>query len=798
MEPMVLNWATRYYYTGMGLPAPANANENPRYEESFKTLLADPISKLLGKETTTAQQEITSFLQQYQALGIKSPFYTLPYLAEHFSEGGDWKKYVSDFIQKTSVCVGVVNGGKAMHVYSDGKKALGVFPYAVHILGSKDIANQGTDILNDLIFGADVMISDEYITALKEICKISKKYEEAVLNRKVEIEHFLNGQLSTEPIPVVSPAFPPYEVRKLFRNLPEVNLYDSKHMQAYMYASQTSQLAPGVFDYLKTVMNQVSVTESKPESKNPGMPNVDETPGAVSCSDPDKLPDTGNLFAVPEEGVQFETLGDLLDYYVRDGYLDKSWTVGDTIYYFSLPDDDPYSPAPVYNFDTATTSQDNKNYLLKILEHMNLVNEETDTSVMTVNHLLTELRKEGSQIRKEDLHSLLKTLLRICAVKSTRDVMSIKKGETDFSYQVVRQAKAMSESGIPLDRTIGEIIDGQERTPTADDLAALAYKLELPRDLTISDIMNGMTEHKDDTVSRLAQLPEDQLAKVLSEPFLEAVLPIVQHRHATVSQFNSLLELATYRETTQSLKDEIAEVTKEQQKISSISDLVASSSITEELRQELTELMVLKANQKPTASPRTLDDVLQSDLLPTDLNVELAQLLNKRNEPEDRIRMVREELEVYDSLEQLVQVGVLPERLQRYAQIDSMQKLLGNNILTYEFKHELAQELKGAKNSDSDFIPDFQYEVAEILLKGVRKYLQKITPKMSFKEQSQYRSKAVPIFYQFISVLASKPDGIQSLDRELTKLLDTADEALKPLIQEAYNELQQHMSGSSS
>lgn len=791
MEPMVLNWATRYYYTGMGLPAPANAAENPKYEESFKTLLSDPIVKLLGKETSLTQQEVTGFLQQYQALGVKSPFYTLPYLAENFT-GGDWKSYVSDFIQKTVVCVGVVNGGKAMHVYASNKKALGVFPYAVHILGSKEIANQGTDILNDLIFGADATISDEYIDALKEICRISKKYEEAVLNRKVEIEHFIGGKLTAEPIPVVSPAFPPYEVRKLFRNLPEVNPYDSKHMQAYMYASQTSQLAPGVFEYLSKIMNQVSVTESK----NPGMPNVEETPGVTTCSDPERLPDSGNLFAVPEEGVQFGTLGDLLDYYARDGYLDTSWSIGDTIYYFSLPDDDPYRPAPVYDFDASPMSQYNKDYLLKILEHMNLVNENVDTSVMTVNHLLAELRGEGTSVKKEDLNALLKNLLRVCAIKSTRDVMSVKKNETDFSYQAVRQAKAMSDFGIPLDRTIGEIIDGQERTPTADDLAALAYKLELPRDLTISDIMNGLTEHKDDTVSRLAQMPEDQLAKALSEPFLEAVLPIVQHRHATVSQFSSLLELMTYRETQQSLKDEIASVTKERKKISSLSDLVASSDITEELRQELTELMVLKANQKPAASPKTLNDVLQSDLLPTDLNIELAQLLNKCNNPvEDRTNIVRKELEAYTSLEQLVQVGLLPERLQKYAKIDSMQKLLGNNMLTHEFKHELHEALSG---NDPNFTPDFQYNVAEILLKGVRKYLQKITPAMSFKEESQYRSKAVPIFYQFISILASKPDGAQSLDRELTKLLGTADDSLKPLIQEAYNELQQHISGSSS
>ena len=70
MEPMVLNWATRYYYTGMGLSAPANVGDNPKYEESFKTLLSDPICKLLGKDIISLS-EITEFLQQYQAFGVK-------------------------------------------------------------------------------------------------------------------------------------------------------------------------------------------------------------------------------------------------------------------------------------------------------------------------------------------------------------------------------------------------------------------------------------------------------------------------------------------------------------------------------------------------------------------------------------------------------------------------------------------------------------------------------------------------------------------------------------------------------
>ena len=69
---------------------------------------------------------------------------------------------------------------------------------------------------------------------------------------------------------------------------------------------------------------------------------------------------------------------------------------------------------------------------------------------------------------------------------------------------------------------------------------------------------------------------------------------------------------------------------------------------------------------------------------------------------------------------------------------------------------------------------------------------------MSFRDESQYRSKAVPIFYQFVSVLAARPDGVEGLNNELTKKLETVDDALKPLIQEAYDALQKFNSGSPS
>lgn len=795
MEPMVLNWATRYYYTGMGLSAPANVGDNPKYEESFKTLLSDPICKLLGKDIISLS-EITEFLQQYQALGVKAPFYTLPYIVKGFN-GGDWKEYVSNFTQSKDICVGVVNGGKAMHVYTEGRKALGVFPYAVHVLGPKEMAAQGTDVLNDMIYGVDLSISDAYIAALKEICKISKKYEEAVLGRTVEVEHFMNGHLSSEPIPVISPAFPPYSVRKLFQYLPEVNPYDSKHMQAYMYATQASDVPPDALDYLRKIMNQVSVTE--PVSKTPEMPVAEETPGVTPVTDPERLPTSGNQFAVPEEGVQFETLGDLLDYYARDGYLDRNWTIEDTIYYFSLPDDDPYRPTPVYDFNESVTSQYNKDYLIKILEHMNLINEGVDTSVMTVNHLLSELRSDKVSIGKEDVHALLRQLLRICAVKSTRDVMSIKKNETDFAAQAVRQAKAMQEYGIPDDRTIGEIVSGVENQPTQDDLAALAYKLDLPRDLTIADIMNGLDHHEEAPVQKINTIDELLKSGVLSE---ELAAQITAMQNYVPKKYESLSGLSVSTDITEELRQEINELMNkksqptEEMVIKEIDDSLKAGHLPTILAGRVKDIATLVLE-----TYASLDTLLESTLLPTSLNVEIAQLLNSRDKAADidKSKIAREVLESYTSLEQLVQVGILPEHLQSYAKIDSMEKLLGNNILTSEFKHTLAQELKGSgNNTDPDFTPDFNYEVAEILLKGVRKYLQKITPDMSFRDESQYRSKAVPIFYQFVSVLAARPDGVEGLNNELTKKLETVDDALKPLIQEAYDALQKFNSGSSS
>lgn len=502
MDQMILNWANRYYYTGMGLPAPAKVSENPKYEESFKMLLVKPIAKLLDKGDDLSKQEITDFLRQYQELGVKSPFYTLPYLAEEFS-GGSWKAYVTEFVQNTNVCVGVVKDGKAMHVYADMKKALGVFPYAVHIIGSRDIAPQGSDVLNNSIFGIDAVISDELVAALKEICKISKKYEEAILSRKIEIEHFDGGKISTEPIPVISPAFPPYEVRKLLLSLPEANAFSTKHEQAYQYASYSSDVSPQVKEYLARV-EKLNVASTEHEAKEEESAEMQVTEEFA-----EKMQDA--LIGLPESNEVFNDVGEMLAHLVRTDYIGMRWSICDAIKYYSLPDNDPYVPVDRYDFDEKKLTLANKKVLRQALQDvLNYV--DNPQRPMTVEHLIEQLNSKESKIESQNTWDILHACMVLLNVNNNRDVASLKGKEKSFDLQLQRQAVNFIKQGYDEKLTLGDaakgLVKSVQTNTSIEQIASMAVALGCDADVTIGDMQNGLSKHfeKTATVASLEDL----------------------------------------------------------------------------------------------------------------------------------------------------------------------------------------------------------------------------------------------------------------------------------------------------
>ena len=326
MEQMVQNWANRYYYTGMGLPAPATLPPNNKYEESFALNLSAPVAKLLKKDTVTLD-EVAEFLRTYQQLGVKSPFYTLSYFADNYN-GGDWESEIKAMLEKLNIVVAVVKDGKAMYVYMKDGKVVGTFPRTPHYICSKEMAAQGEDIINTLLFKDGATLTNDEIEALRRLSRISTEYASSI--KSVPMEHYDGDRISSDPINPLHPNFPPYGVRQLFSNLPTANIFPTKHQQAWEYVKQSKDADESVKKYLERVEQLYDFSEVSKVSEQLTV----QTPiGDVQVSQDFAQKMQDNLVGFPDSNEVFSDIGEMLSYLIREDYIKPGWSIKDTIHY---------------------------------------------------------------------------------------------------------------------------------------------------------------------------------------------------------------------------------------------------------------------------------------------------------------------------------------------------------------------------------------------------------------------------------------------------------------------------------
>lgn len=510
MEQMVQNWANRYYYTGMGLPAPATLPANNKYEEGFELNLSAPVAKLLKKDKVTLD-EVAEFLRTYQQLGVKSPFYTLSYFADNYN-GGDWESEVKAMLEKLNIVVAVVKDGKAMYVYMKDGKIVGTFPRTPHYICSKEMAAQGEDIINTLLFKDGATLTNEEIEALRRLSRISTEYASSI--KDVPMEHQDGDRISGAPINPLHPGFPPYEVRQLFSNLPTANVFPTKHQQAWEYVKQSKDADPVAKKYLERLERLYNIPENTTVASEPL--TVSTPIGDVQVSPDFAQKMQGSLVGFPDSNEVFSDIGEMLSYLIREDYIKPGWSIKDTIHYYSLPDADPYIPENRYDFDAGKVTLDNKWILYLALKDI-MQRVENPQRPMTVEHLLNELDSDKDTIESQNTWDILHSCMILLNVNNNRDVASLKGKERSFDQQLQRQAMNFIKQGFDGALTLQEAAAGQTEhdasSMSIEKVVEAALASGMPRDLTLGDISNGlMTPMKKHEVTLEAMLTSQYLS----------------------------------------------------------------------------------------------------------------------------------------------------------------------------------------------------------------------------------------------------------------------------------------------
>lgn len=790
MEPMIENWAKRYYYTGLHLAAPAQLPENPKYGESFKQLLSDPISKLLN-ESLVSTATISQFLQSYQQLGVKSPFYNLKYFADTY-EGGDWMEHIQNAISSLDLVTAVVKDGKAFHTYAQKNRVVGTYPKTAHVLGPDTLCRPGEDIINILLFNTNPLITDIEVEALRRICKMSQDYEKVAAEHGIEMEHVRGGAFYIEKISPTSSFFPPYNVRKLFNSLPMHSDYLFKHEQAYNYITTASSalVEPGVKEYLEGALKATETPQATQEVNPKPEDHRDEDGNQIPLSQ----------FTIPEDSVKFEDVGDLLSYLVSDGTLLENWSIADIIKWYNLPSSDPFYPRNTFQFDKNPVCKDNKAVLLEILGRLGEVIDLADTKAMTIQHLIRELKEDKEGVSPQNPHELLKQMLVICASKGTRDVTSIKNNEREWGPQLVRQAQEAINKGYSGELTLQEAADGKSEHSSevsSDDLAMLAYKASLPDALTIGDLKNGITEPISImSVGGLLGLPQVS-DKVKNELFR---LQGIANKLKSITSANELLATDLLpTEANISLAQALNKSENESElgilaasrssaidKAEGLQDLLKWGVLTDKLAGDLRELL------EPRAKISTLEELLQSDAIDAGLKKTLISTGEKKSAMsleellgfEDTATTVKAEYEELKNFNQSVKSAA------------SLNELLAGNYLSKELSDELVEMMKGtastgAEQKASYSGDDFGYAVAETLLSGVREWLHQFDGK-PVMEVVRTKLKAVPIYYAFVRVCGSSADSLAEIEEYLNEVLNKVDEEVKSIVQSGLDVLQNY------
>lgn len=578
MEQMIQNWANRYYYTGMGLSAPATLPANNKYEESFKMNLSDPVTKLLKKETVSLN-EVAEFLREYQKLGIKAPFYTLSYFADHYN-GGDWQSEIKAMLGKMEVVVAVVKDGKAMHVYRIDGKIAGTFPRTPHYIGSTDMAAQGEDIINTLLFKDGATLSNDEIQALKRLARISNDYAASV--KEVAIEHYDGDRISSDPISPLHPNFPPYEVRQLFNNLPTANPFSTRHEQAYDYAQHSKDVDPVAKKYLERVATVGTQTAKDILVSTP----VGEV--TVSQEFADKM--QNGLVGFPDTNEVFSDVGEMLAHLVKTDYIGMDWSIRDAIKYYSLPDTDPFCPIDRYDFDASGITMNNKYVLYEALSDF-MKHVDNPSRPMTVANLIEELNSDKDNVPAQNTWDILHACMVLLNVNNNRDVASLKGKEKTFDQQLQRQSANFIKQGFPAELTLQEAAQGytqpQEKSISLEALAASAISAGCSMDTTVQDMQNGMTEHFKERPKVYNSIQEIIDAGLLSAEGEQQYKAEIANLNSKISQLeDSLLNLYFPDNSDEQSKkaDEYDKLTERLNQCTTIDEVEACSLLPKEFR----------------------------------------------------------------------------------------------------------------------------------------------------------------------------------------------------------------------
>lgn len=577
MDQMIQNWANRYYYTGMGLPAPATLPANGKYEEGFELNLKRPIAKLLGKETVE-NSEISSFLQIYQKLGVKSPFYMLAYFADNYN-GGDWQSEVQSMLMRLEVVAGVVKDGKVMYIYRKDGKVVGTFPRTPHYICSTSMATQGEDIINTLLFKDGVTLTNEEINALKRLSRISVEYGSKI--KDVTIEHYDGDRIVNAPINPLHPNFPPYEVRQLFKSLPEANAFPTKHEQAYQYASYASDIDVKVKEYLSRV-GKLNTAAPEPEVKAEAMKEIQVTQEFA-----EKMQDA--LIGLPESNEVFNDVGEMLAHLVRTDYIGMGWSVCDAIRYYSLPDNDPYVPVDRYDFYEKKLTPANKKVLRQALQDV-IKYVDNPQRPMTIEYLIEQLGNKETQIESQNTWDILHTCMVLLNVNNNRDVASLKGKEKNFDQQLQRQAVNFIKQGYDEQLTLKDaargLIEPTMVNFSIEQLASMATALGCDTDVTLGDMQNGLSKHLDKTPEVHVSSLEDLLSSdILSQPEKERLQKLL-------TPINTMEDLQKSEIVDASVKSEVASNAKSTTMLTDMSkSLEGTELIKTELEKALEEAM---------------------------------------------------------------------------------------------------------------------------------------------------------------------------------------------------------------
>ncbi len=724
MDQMIQTWAERYYYHGMGLSVPTHA-QTTKYEESYQMNLINPIKKLLGASDVQSN-DVTSFLRKYQVLGVKSPFYSLSYFADNYN-GGDWESEVKAMISKLHVVIGLVKDGKAMYVYERDGKIVGTFPRTVHYIGETSLAAQGEDLINILLFKSPEIMTDAEVEALKRLVRIHLSYSEAV--KPIPYEHYDGMRISTDPISPLEAAFPPEAVRKLFAALPTVNEFSTKHEQAWNYIKDREDADKTVKNYLSRIEKFQTVPVV--QEKNPALDGVEIPEGFA-----EKM--KSNAFGLPSENQVFEGVGQMLVHLVQEDFFDPLWTIGDTVTYYNLPDEDNWTPLNRYEFG-AGPSDDNRYIVLQALKDL-MKAVQNNKRPMTVSHLMSELEKSGEVIEPENTWDILHSCLVLLNVNNNRDVASLKGKERSFEQQLQRQAVNFIKQGFNASLTLQDAAQGllepnQRSYNSIEEAAMAAIDSGLSPNLTLQDIINGVTEHKD---TRMAELGKTIGTAVHSFSDLTSIVKSMREK----SEMTDTLRNAT-----------------------SVAELMNSELVSDGVKEELLELQAMK---EKLGSYNSLEGLADSGLLPLDWEHELH-----RKEVLD--------MQEFRTPEELCSSGMLYDGVaakirslleSNVGEFDTVEQLLASEDVSPALKEALRNNTKV-----SNYENDFGYAVANTLLTDIREKL-KESDSMGFNQAFQYKSQFIPLYYAFIRLTACRPTDREDIEKFLSDQIDKANNQL--------------------